>query len=507
MDGVRHSDPGTIFSENSCDAIDVDELLRDFDLTRPQKALVRGYIKLGWQNVSKLYRTRKVDKADMVLLGEVRKKMVAEVFRCYKHDHVYMDAFGTTGVTSDYDVSLMGPNSHLTMWHMFESFVAHYRSALPIALDVGLYNNGMYESSQSKDSIPGLIKVPFPADARYSAFTMTSADDACRAVMLKWALVKVIEGVSSMPGDRSANMQKFVLDVLPLSVTQHLHAADDAILAGDALRAQARAVAHNFYRHEFKFATADGLSADSYDDSDFSGYDDRRYREFLDIVVEYGLQFYYAASLNARLYNGSDDLKVYDLQGFIAALLPALPSIDALSVPELLCLNMYFSVEAAYTQATVNVVVHEMQAKKQLQFDDTDYLCTLIENYGELLKHMVASNAAMPERVLKFSKYVYRILYAGAKYKKDEALMNEARIVRDQVVSKRDEPLADSSVLSLVYYTPDQSTGDYLAGLAAKVRSSIPDMAGGAMSVATYVPSWVSLGCVTLVMACLASMK
>jgi hypothetical protein len=494
---VRYTSTGSIYTENPCDSVDIAQIVTALNLTQKQRSLVMGYLKLGWAVVSRLYRKRTTSKDDMILLGRVRTLMVDTVFECYRHDNVYMDAFGTTGVTSDYDVSLMGANSHLTMWNMFESFIKHYHSALPVSFDTNLYNNGMYEATQAKGSVEGMSKLEFPDKHKYSAFTLTPADDACRATMLKWALVKVVEGVEAMNGD----IDEYVRAVLPVSVTRHLDAAVSCLAGAKKMRTDAYSVAHEYYKGKFKFGSNESAEyhGDSYDDSEFDSHDDPRYEEFLKVVVEYGLQFHYAKLLNARLYENVDHLRLKELGGFLERLLPTIEP-ETMSTPELLCRNMFFSVEAAYTQGAVNVVVHEMQAGKRLTFDKADYLCAMVENYGELLKHVGTGSASLPEKALKYSKYVYRILYAAGKYLKNDALMEEAATVKREVVSKRDENMTDINILNHVYLTyPTPSLDTYLKAVASKVRAMFESEQTGGSS--GFAASWLCLGAVTVAMA------
>lgn len=67
---------------------------------------------------------------------------------------------------------------------------------------------------------------------------------------------------------------------------------------------------------------------------------------------------------------------------------------------------MFFSVEAAYTQSAVNVVVLEMQAKAIARGGCVpgDYRTTLVEVLGDFLVHFPKGGVtALPEKVLKFS--------------------------------------------------------------------------------------------------------
>ena len=55
-----------------------------------------------------------------------------------------MSAPGSTHLTSDYDVTLVGPRAPEVMWLMFKEFHKQYKTTLPQAFDTNLYCGGIY---------------------------------------------------------------------------------------------------------------------------------------------------------------------------------------------------------------------------------------------------------------------------------------------------------------------------------------------------------------------------
>jgi hypothetical protein len=83
-----------------------------------------------------------------------------------------------------------------------------------------------------------------------------------------------------------------------------------------------------------------------------------------------------------------------------------------------MCKANYYAIEAYYTPCTINVVVLEKQAGLNIRLDDINYVCSIIENLGDLLHHYFKfySNEVSHEDLLYFfQKYMYRVAFSLSK--------------------------------------------------------------------------------------------
>ena len=53
-------------------------------------------------------------------------------------------AVGSNNITSDYDISILGPDSNEIMWKMFNLFLNKYQDALPFSFDTNIYCSPLY---------------------------------------------------------------------------------------------------------------------------------------------------------------------------------------------------------------------------------------------------------------------------------------------------------------------------------------------------------------------------
>jgi len=102
------------------------------------------------------------------------------------------------------------------------------------------------------------------------------------------------------------------------------------------------------------------------------------------------------------------------------------------------CIGQYFSIESYYTPSTFAVVVMELQdSVKGLKLQKSDYVCSVIENLGDFCHHVASEKQSTDEKsrkllFLKYSKYVYRILYSleKATNKNEGATSMESKVVK-----------------------------------------------------------------------------
>jgi hypothetical protein len=414
------------------------------------KRLVTEYMRRGWMSVTGLYKSGAksksgaacVDADALRFLGAVRKSMVTRIFECANQSGgVRMQSFGSDNLTSDFDVTLVGRDACHVMWTMFTTFVRHHGQTLPHAFDTNLYCTGTNSHEHARPGAPvGLERVPFQGRGGAMFSLRPVAGSSGAAASRAWAIAKVVE--ASRPGDPSG------IDL------EGVFGSDDVANARSCLE-RARAV---------RAAVAPVTAAEYGRELDV---DSRA------VVGEYALQYHYAALLNAALYLGADNSAPC---AYLRDVATAAGRADE-TIVDLLCLSMYFSIEAAWTCATINVVVLEMQGGvlEAGSGSADDYECAMIETFGDFTTHAESGDdrPADPATVLKLSKYVYRMIYAAAEAiaatgDADLAaeLRREARAMNAGVVDRRDS--SASPDLDLVYLEPGATADAYRGAIARR---------------------------------------
>lgn len=368
-----------------------------------------------------------VDAQTLAYIGAVRKQIVVNAFDCFKVPYQALQAAGSTTLTSDFDVCVLGRDACFTMWLMFKHFKCTYKTTLPTALDNNLYANGTYGPDNLKPVLPGFRAVPLKSrDVMGQAIDVVALfpDAAAAAKLQSWATVKVLHGLL-LNGNRE-------LDLLPFM-------DGDTRIAAQSKLDQASRI--------------DDLAVEIMELLPGCGGE-----EGAGIETSYALQFYFARRLNFLMYGdahpsfsaapftkttNADPAKVQEYMDKAAAFDAELePHVRVFKhdFVDILCLCMFFSVEAAYTQSAVNVVVLEMQARAIPRGGCVpgDYRTTLVEVLGDFLVHFPRGDAAAtPAKVLKFSKYVHRLVYAAGELHDRDDWRAWADDVKARVVSKR----------------------------------------------------------------------
>lgn len=112
------------------------------------------------------------------------------------------------------------------------------------------------------------------------------------------------------------------------------------------------------------------------------------------IIRKYRLQYYYAQLLFDILYAGADPERLFEYN----------------------CCANYFAIEGYYTPSTINIVVLKSQGKFNVDFPLFDYLCSVVENLGDLnihyLKYRKEKEFNDFNILLALAKYLLRIYKA-----------------------------------------------------------------------------------------------
>jgi hypothetical protein len=420
------------------------------------------YIAEGWQEVTGLYTSKAKDKTGQAIvdsdtlkfLGKLRKAMVFQLFECGRRGDadIHLQSFGSDNLTSDFDVTLVGRNACHVMWVIFDTFINKYKSTIPYAFDTNIYSTGTNAVGNSRPGAPiGLERVPFTSNAGVPMFALrpeegSSGEAASRA----WAIAKVVEGL------QHHNMSSCGNDVNLDKVfgSENVMNASECLKRAGVMRTAASRVTAAHYELMNPESCA--------------------------IITEYALQFHHASLLNNDFYEGADmQAPSKYLEDVSDTVTGGRVQDGPESIIDCLCLSMYFSVEAAWTCATINVVVLEMQGGLLAMGSGTksDYICAMIETYGDFVTHADTGSESVANRanVLKLSKYIYRMLYAAAEatakthgYSAAAALRQEALCIKEGVVSRRGKNLSAEVDLKLVYLEPDATPDAYRRVIASK---------------------------------------
>jgi hypothetical protein len=300
------------------------------------------------------------------LLSAVREYVVHDAFRCARPGPgTTYSAHGSTHITSDYDVSVQGRDAARVTWDMFRRFWDMYRLTLDQSFDTNLYCVPLFGAAGGIH--PTLRKrCALLGQGETAVFVSATAD---YPTVLPAAAAKLLG---------RARPLALVWKQLP-RVSALMAAADEFERARDAELAAAAAA-----------APADVKDAPN------------AHRTY----ARYSLQCAHGAAALRILYA------------------PPKTRVSAAALLASLVHALYFAVEAYYTPDAVNVVVVGLQRREQVKCEPLSYVCSALENLGDLRNHAShearvatqrpAAGAAEDPRVrlLKYSKYVHRILHS-----------------------------------------------------------------------------------------------
>jgi hypothetical protein len=132
--------------------------------------IINKYTKHGWYKLTNLFYKQKygkekniklkVNESLLKLLGNIRLYIIENTFNCVnKNKDTYYVAYGSTNVTSDYDLTIIGKNASQVMYDMFHSFLKKYGNTLPYTYDSNVYTDGLYLSKDINSNIKQVRKL------------------------------------------------------------------------------------------------------------------------------------------------------------------------------------------------------------------------------------------------------------------------------------------------------------------------------------------------------------
>jgi hypothetical protein len=371
------------------------------------------YIKYGWKALTHLFTGNKVGKLKILqpqgsqsseddflkrniknaleLITVVRKYVIHDVFTCItvkqnESNRSIYESFGSSDILSDYDINILGYNAPEIVFEIFKLFLLKYNSTLPHAVDTNLYCNGYYLKPSS-----------FPTQSQYKSIHIVKYNSKdilyfqpynvqTKKNCIQYAFLKLYQLLEHNHYISEVHTQLF--DTIKNFFTRNINS--DFI-------SRIHNVYENLQREVHEFSNSE--YTDLISKLDYSP----NFEETNDYLKRYMLMRKYSTQLFDMLYSERENYT---------------DNFDENRLIDTMCKANYYAIEAYYTPCTINVVVLEKQAGLNIRLDDINYVCSIIENLGDLLHHYFKfySNEVSHEDLLYFfQKYMYRVAFSLSK--------------------------------------------------------------------------------------------
>lgn len=171
---------------------------------------VDNILKKGWMKLKNNYTLKKnneLETHELILLSGIRQYYVDKLFNCTikkisntTKQNSFYTAFGSTNITSDYDLTIISKNAPEIMKKMFLEFINRRFSTLPITFDTNLYCIGYFLSQGINRKFKNNI---INIGDRMSSFQPLNNND--KLTCLNYALIKLIEGNINLTNIKNIN--------------------------------------------------------------------------------------------------------------------------------------------------------------------------------------------------------------------------------------------------------------------------------------------------------------
>ena len=350
-------------------------------------------LKKGWESITKKYAKEsnsKQSEHELKLLTGIRIYYVDKLFQCAKKEINNTNnsdyfAFGSTNITSDYDLTIIGKKAPEIMLYIFNKFLENINQTTTFSFDTNLYCMGFYSSNGLNKELSNYIVREKP-DSTLVSFQPKTDND--KDICYKYAQLKLLE---------AGLLENNEVNTLKEKLTTQLN---NFILNNDKLK--------NINKN----------------------------KNTIDLIKRYYTYYNVSKKLFKFLYKNSNNKSNNKSNN----------EVNLNNFMEYMCQGLYYSIEAYYTPCTVNVVVLEMQAGKDIGLDNFNYLISAIENLGDFNIHLQHSGYNLNNSnkstnskkvILKLSKYLYRFYYSLAKLDKKNNLKSKVNQIKMNIMSKR----------------------------------------------------------------------
>jgi hypothetical protein len=170
--------------------------------TNTIQIILDKYLQYGWIQLTTIFANetrakekiahRDINERLLRLLGCVRNFVVDKTFECSvstvsKDSSAQYLAFGSTNITSDYDITVIGQKAPAIMNNMFHRFLDKYQNSLPFIFDTNVYCAGLYGKNK-------IHRLPQVVNVRGTNFCVIRAKTKKDMNMqLKYAAVGLLE--------------------------------------------------------------------------------------------------------------------------------------------------------------------------------------------------------------------------------------------------------------------------------------------------------------------------
>jgi hypothetical protein len=405
--------------------------------------LLQGYMDKGWSKITEIYKEKLVYEANrkrrlessilisepkvprgsnspsrsrvvqnfeehhsdqqeliLELLGSIRKYLVKTIFSAIIKDHIKNNnnelvSYGSDNITSDYDVSILGPDGNEIMWKMFITFLAKYSDALPEAFDTNIYSSPLYIHHNKHFSEPLKYRISLPEKIEYDDrfFILLPYTNEDFRVELTWSFIKLLNTTTTIP----AYLNKYFMEAKKYKLA--MDKLEEDIKKDSTLRE----ISLQTNLHPANTITSNTR----------------------ELIRKYYLQYKWQQPIQDYVY--SIDKKSFILKDIIlpGKLLPETNLFFYANIPN------YFSSDAYYTSSSVASIVLESQRNIKLNLWSRSYkirkgiyIIAAIENLGDMITQIrrtyndlelykETDKSKKIEKIkiilIKYSKYLYRI--------------------------------------------------------------------------------------------------
>jgi hypothetical protein len=363
--------------------------------------IIDQYLKYGWMSLKELYYTKKIAKERIPkipvssylidTIDSIRKFHIDLLFNCCNKDPKtkYL-SYGSTTLGSDYDLTIIGKNAPEVVKCMLEILIKTTKMLCTYMYDTNIYCAGMY----------------------------------------------TIHGVRYY--DQVHKVQN--TDYVILVPTNHTEYKTSMTYAFTKLQPLFHLIKHTNLYLEYAKDASEILESNTNELIAMTKSVHQQYGNSLspdipnlhEMLARYLLMIEYANKLYNILYRSSGSQK---------------------DIIELACKTQYFSIESYYTPSTFNVVVIEIQsANKSLRLSPISYVCSIIENIGDMISHLRSSTMKEDKYLLNIAKYLYRINYSFFKLTNKQKYLTEADYINTHIIPLKKKQTLDKndySTLSL----------------------------------------------------------
>lgn len=387
------------------------------------------YLQFGWLELSTIFSSdRRVAKEKVLhkdvnerllrLLGCVRTFVVDKTFECSKASvskdfpATYL-AFGSTNITSDYDITLTGSEAPAIMMNMFNRFLEKYKNSLPFIFDTNVYCAGLY-AKQHIRKLPQVVNV---RGTPHCILRANSLRD--KGIQLQYGAVGLVDsGMKSVP--RYPKVHDLIQKASRLHVTLE-----------------------NELQKEIQQNTS----------TDFR-------KQTKDMIAQYYLAYKNAKQLFRILYSKKKSLRsdrILDL-----ACRTQYYSIESYYTPgtfNIVVMNMQggHSIGASQEDYACALMENLGHFRKHMQHT----------NDGLNTAHLL----------LKNSKYIHRMFYAASRALQDKSMMKKTENIAKSIVAKRGTPsLAKTLNYSVMGVNPSMKVEAIIDTISQKMLTIIESL-------------------------------